>query len=216
MFLFLVRHARSENPADYWQTPDSELSKIGKRQAEILSKRSRFSNLDKILSSNWERSKKTAEIISTSLHVNKKILGYIHEREQLSQMYGVARNSDLSKKYVEEYCKNYKNLDWKFEGKEESIREVLMRASRLSKFLIKNYKDKKVLVISHDMFIRSYISMTMLGENCPDKTMANAINSLTINYTGISLLIYNNQSKIWKVNYINDYSHLKHLSKYKG
>jgi len=209
MFLFLVRHAQSETPNSYWQTPDSKLGKVGERQAEILSKLSRFSGLDKVFSSAWERSNKTAEIISKNLGVEKETLNYIHEREQLPQMYGAARDSDISKKYVKEYYKNYKKLDWKFENKEESIRGVLKRASKFAKFLEGNYQDKRVLVISHDIFIRCFISIALLGENYPDYTIANTINSLTINHTGISLLIYSSSRKIWKVNYINDYSHLK-------
>jgi len=49
-------------------------------------------------------------------------------------MYGAARDSDISQKYVEEYYKNYKNLDWKFKNEEESIRGVLKRASKLQNF----------------------------------------------------------------------------------
>lgn len=211
MFLFLIRHARSETPRNQWQTPNSKLGKIGKQQAKILSQKSRFSRLDKIFTSKWERSRKTAEILSDNLKIETETLDYIHEREQLPQMYGVARDSRISKEYVKGYCANYKNLDWKFKNKEESVREVLVRAKKLSGFLRKNYDDKRILVVSHDVFIRCFISMVILGNNYFDETMAEAIRSLTINYTGISLLIYSGQKKSWKVNYINDYSHFKLL-----
>lgn len=213
MFIFLVRHALSESPINHWQTPDSKLSKLGKKQAEILSKRSRFSKLDKIFASKWERSSNTAKIVSDNLKVEMEKLDYIHEREQLPQMYGAARDSVISKKYVKEYYKNYGNLNWKFENKEESMHEVLGRASKLSKFLRSNYKGKHVLVASHDVFIRCFISMVVLGDDYSEKTMARVISSLTLNHTGISLLIYSSQRKSWKVNYINDYSHLKHIPK---
>jgi len=211
MFLFLVRHAASETPGNCWQTPESKLGEIGEKQAEILSGLSRFSRLDKIFSSNWERSRKTGEILSRNLGIKAKMLGYIHERKQLPQMYGAARDSKISKKYIKEYYKNYGNLDWKFENKEESIREVLKRASRLSGFLRKNYKGKRVLVTSHDVFIRCFIGLVMLSSNYSDKTMARVISLLTINYTGVSLLIHSSQRKFWKVNYINDYSHFKQI-----
>lgn len=103
----------------------------------------------------------------------------------------------------------HKNLDWKFKNKEESVREVLTRSKKLSSFLRKNYKGKRILVVSHDVFIRCFISMVILGNNYSDKTMARTISTLTINHTGISLLIYSNRTKSWKVNYVNDYSHFK-------
>jgi broad specificity phosphatase PhoE len=211
MFLFLVRHAQSDAAKTHWQTPDSKLGKTGKEQANILSKRSRFSKIDKIFASNWERSKKTASILSNNLKIETEALDYIHEREQLPQMYGVDRDSKISKEYFKEYYANYKNLDWKFKDKEESVREVLSRTKKLSKFLRNSYEEKRILVVSHDVFIRCFISMIMLGNNYSDEAMTRAIRSLTINYTGISLLIYSSKYRAWKVNYINDYSHFKYL-----
>ncbi len=213
MLLFLVRHASSETPRNQWQTPDSKLGKFGEKQAEVLSQRSRFSRLDKIFSSKWERSRKTTEILSGNLKIKTETLDYIHERMQLPQMYGADRNSKISREYVKEYYANYRNLDWKFKNKEESVREVLGRADKLSSFLRKKYKGKRILVVSHDVFIRCFISMVILGNNYSDEMMARVIRTLTINYTGISLLIYSSQRKSWKVNYINDYSHFKLLEK---
>lgn len=210
MFLFLVRHAQSECPRDHWQTPDSKLGEIGKKQAQALSSKSRFSKLDKIFSSEWSRAHETAKIISSNSDTKVEKLDYIHEREQSPKIYGAARDSKISKKYAEEYYKNYRNIDWKFQDKEESIREVIKRASKLSSFLIKNYHDKRLLVVSHDMFIRCFISLVLLGDNHSDKTIAKTISSFMINNTGISLLIYDYKRKLWKINYINDYSHLKY------
>ena len=213
MLLFLVRHAQSETPKNHWQTPGSKLGRLGKQQAKILSQNSRFSHLDKIFTSDWERSRKTAKILSNNLKIETETLDYIHEKKQLPQMYGAARDSRISTEYIKEYYANCENLDWKFKNKEESVREVLVRTNKLSSFLRKNYKGKRVLVVSHDIFIRCFISMVMLGNDYSDKTMARVISSLTINYTGISLLIYSSQMQSWSVNYINDYSHFKLLRK---
>ena len=213
MFLFLVRHAQSECPRSRWQTPDSRLGEIGRKQARILSKKSRFSKLDKIFSSEWNRAHETAKIVSDNLNTKIETLDYIHEREQLPEIYGATRDSEISKKYAEEYYKNYKNIDWKFRNKEESVREVLKRASKLSNFLIKNHQDKRLLVVSHDVFIRCFISLALLGDQYSDETMVKTINSLTIKNTGISLLIYDDKRKSWRINYINDYSHLRYPTK---
>lgn len=211
MLLFLARHACSEASNSQWQTPDSKIGGVGKKQAKVLSERSRFSRLDKIFSSKWERSRKTAEIISNKLKIETEVLDYIHEREQIPEIYGSSRDSKISKEYVKGYYDNYGNLDWKFKNKEESIKEVLKRASRLTKFLEKYYKGKRILVVSHDVFIKCFIGMALLGKNYSDKAMTRVINSLTMSHTGISLLINSSQKGYWKINYLNDYSHLKHV-----
>lgn len=213
MFLFLVRHAESESVKDYWQTPDSKLGKFGEKQAEALGKRLKFYGVDQIFSSGWYRSHKTAQIVSKNIRVETEIVDYIHEREQLSGMYGASRDSEISKRYFKEYRENFGNLDWKFEDKEESVREVLDRASKLLEFLTENYQGKRILVVSHDMFIRCLISRVLLGSDYFDKAMARIINTIEISTTGLSLLIHDSQRSVWKVNYINNYSHLKGIDK---
>lgn len=211
MYLFLVRHAQSEDSKNHWQTPDSKLSKIGEIQSNLLSKKSRLSKLDLIFSSKWERSKKTAEILSNKLKVKTEIIDFIHERKQTNKIYGSPRDSNISNKYIEEYKKNFKNLDWKFTKDDESIRDVLKRATKLADLLIKQYGDKNILVVSHDVFVRCFLSMILLENNYSDKAMSKIIHLLTTNYTGISLLGYDQKREIWKVYYINDFSHLKHI-----
>ena len=216
MLLFLIRHAQSDTTREQWQSPDSKLGKTGKNQAEILGNKSRFAKVDKIYSSIWDRSKKTAEIVSKKLDVDLDTLNYIHERKQSPEIYGSSRSSTISKEYIKEYYNNHKNLDWKFRKEEESVREVVERALKFSEYLVGNHKNQQILTISHDIFIKCFIGLTLLGKNYDDKTMTKITGSLLINHTGISLLIYNEQSKSWKINYVNDYSHLKFMGKRKG
>lgn len=213
MILFLVRHASGENSSNLWQSPDSKISKLGKEQALILSKKSRFSQIDKIFSSKWVRSKETAEIIAKNLKLKVKILDYIHEREQSTLIYGASRQSKISLEYLKEYRNNFKNLDWKFKKGEESLRDVLGRASKFSTLLINEYKENRVLVVSHDVFIRCFIALVLLGSNYSDEAMMRVINSLTIANSGITMLIYDGKRKLWKIGYVNDFSHLKNIKR---
>lgn len=211
MWLFLVRHASSKNARNQWQAPDSPLGKKGERQAQILAGRSRFARVDKVFTSEWERCGKTAQIIAEKLEIDMEVVDYIHEREQSPEIYGSRRDSKISKQYAKEYARNDRDLDWKFTQEEESIREVLQRAARLERFLVRDCQDKQVLVVSHDLFIRCFISQVLLGGDYVDETMAKIINSITIKPTGISLLRYNYQGKCWRAYYINDFSHLKQM-----
>lgn len=208
MFLFIARHGEAENVKDYWQAPDSKLDELGENQSKALGGLLKAFKIDQVFSSDWERSLSTAKIISKEIKVELETLDYIHEREQLPEIYGASRDSSVSKKYIEEYRNNIGNLDWKFEGKEESLREVIDRTSKLLSFLTKNYQGKRVLVVSHDLFIRCLIGNVLLGKDYADKDMFGMINNIVISNTGLSLLIHNSQRKIWQINYINNYSHL--------
>lgn len=213
MFLFVARHAESETSRDNWQTPDSKLSSYGMKQAEALGERLKLYEIDQIFSSDWKRSKQTSEIISNSLNVKFEPLDYLHEREQLPEIYGAKRDSDISKEYLKEYYANFRNLDWKFKDKEESVREVLNRTTKFLDFLVKNYKSKRVLLISHDIFIRCLIANVLLGSNYSDESMARIIKLITISNTGLSLLIHDSKTENWSVNYINNYSHLRGIER---
>lgn len=208
MFLFIARHAQSKTNRDYWQTPESKLGELGKKQAEALGERLKLYRIDQIFSSDWERSRKTAEIISKKLRVDYNTLDYIHERRQLSEICGARMDSEISKKYIKEYRDNFGDLDWKFKGKEESVREVLNRSSKLLDFLVKKYQGRRVLVVSHDIFIKCLISSVLFGVDYTEQSMSQAIRSLTVNSAGLSLLIHDSRKGIWKVNYVNNYSHL--------
>ena len=119
MFIFLIRHAEGSGSREKWQTPDTPLSDTGAKQSENLTTLSRFKKVDLILSSKWKRALETAKIVSKLL--DKKLLETdgIQEREQHSEIYGADRQSDISKRYNDENIKNYNDLDWKFENKEE-------------------------------------------------------------------------------------------------
>lgn len=208
MFIFLVRHAEGSGSREKWQTPDTPLSGTGVKQSENLSTLSRFKKVDLILSSKWKRAIETAKIISELL--DKKLLEIdgIQEREQYSEIYGVDRQSDISKHYNDENIKNYSDLDWKFENNEESIREVSERAFNFKNNLTTNYLNKSIVVVSHEMFIRCFVTNILLGEKYDDKVFNKIYRSLQLMNTGVSLLEFNENRKSWKVWYINDFSHL--------
>lgn len=213
MFIFIVRHAEGAGSKEKWQTPNSPLSNVGVKQAKNLFKLSRFKRVDLILSSKWERAAETARIVSSLLNKPLELFDGINEREQHSKIYGADRLSDIGKRYREESIKNYNNLDWKFENDEESIRDVSTRAINFGKHLVKNHLNQSLLVISHEMFIRCFITTSLLGKKYEDSVFNKIYRSLKIANTGVSLLEFNEKGKVWKIWYINDFSHLGKIGK---
>jgi probable phosphoglycerate mutase len=209
MKVFLVRHGQSDaHSKGRRQAPDSSLSEIGSRQALVLAKKLKFYDIDLILTSKLPRARQTAEIITEILAKPLEIFEGIHEREQHLSLYGASYESKIHNQNVVEIAENMDNLDWKFRGKGESIRQVIKRAIKFKKHLEENHLNQNLLVISHGIFIRCFVAVCILGENYQDDCFVAINRSLCFSNAGVSLLEYNKDQKSWEIKYLNDCSHL--------
>lgn len=213
MKIFLVRHAASADFDKRWSSPKSLLDDLGREQAQILSQLPRLQTVDLVLASKWFRTKETAEIIAKVINKPLELFPGIHERKQPSEIYNVARDSDISKQYIKGSIENFENLDWKFQGAGESFRDVVKRAIKFEKHLRKNHLEQSILVVSHEVFIRCFVAVCILGEGYTDDSFNKVFRSLQFTNTGVSLLEYDERRKIWKVWYLNDFSHLKMIKR---
>lgn len=212
MKIFLVRHAEGDQSRLNWQTPSTILSSKGIKQAEVLATRlSNFKIIDSIITSDWARSQQTAKIAATLLRKPTIVTKNIHERQQSSRIYGLSRKSILSRQYWLDLTKNRNNWNYKWDNEEESMIELTRRSIDFKNMLIKNYSQKNVLVVSHESFLSGLIATCLLGDKFNNNYFKNLFNGITMENTGLSLLIYNEEKKIWKLWYLNDYSHLKSL-----
>lgn len=211
----MVRHGQSEaHELGTRQTPDSPLSKRGRKEALVLGKRiKRWEvSFDKIFSSKLPRARETAEIIAGQLGTDAEVFEGIHEREQHPDLYGAELNSKIHKENVREYGKNSKNLDFRFRGKGESIRDVIKRAADFKKHLLINHSQQDLLVISHALFIHAFVAICVLGDDYHDNSFADLFGAIIIHNTGVSLLKCEEDSGRWKVIYLNNFSHLKDIT----
>ncbi|MBI2008679.1 histidine phosphatase family protein [Candidatus Amesbacteria bacterium] len=208
MKIFLVRHAEGKEAVEKWQSPGTHLSDQGKRQAEALGSLPRFKVVEKIISSDWKRSIETAEIASKSLGMQVEVRNNIEERHQSTKIYGLSRADKISEEYNYESIKNGRDWDWKWDAEEESFNEVLKRALKFKNYMMSNYLQKNILIFSHESFIRLFISVCIFGDSGQHDYFKQFYRSTAIEPTGISLLIFREESKIWKLWYLNDYSHL--------
>lgn len=212
MKIFLVRHAEGEGTGLNWQTPKTTLSERGVKQAEILASRlSKFKVIDLILTSDWTRAQQTTEIIRKTINKPVSVVEEIHERQQSSKIYGLSRTSPLAEQYWSSLIKNRNDWNYKWDNEEESSAELIKRTIGFKENLIKNYSQKSVLVISHESFLSGLVTTSVLGNKFNNTYFKNLFKSIAIENTGLSLLIYREEQKTWKLWYLNDYSHLGSL-----
>ena len=207
MRVYLVRHGQSiAHDTGKRQSPDSPLSE--KRIAQALSLARKVKkwdvSFDRVFSSDLARAKQTAEIIAKGLNCPVEVFVGIHEKEQHPNLYGLDTNSKLHKENVKAYEAHLKDLDYKFLGKGESVREVASRAMKFRDHLLASHLGQDVLVVSHGIFIRSFIVSCILGDNYDDSSFAQAYAGLDIGNTGVSLLEFGEKTKNWKLIYLNN------------
>lgn len=212
MKIFLVRHGRTDaHEADRKQTPSSHLGELGLKQAKLLSERMKLEQVDRVFSSKWDRAKETAEIVSTAINKNLELFDGIHEKEHNPVIYGITKDSELHKRFEDDLSKYESDLNWKFEGKGESLTDVVSRAKVFQNHLIKNHSNENVLVITHEHFIRCFMALALLGDNYDNETFYKIYKGIWLQNTGISLLEYVESDKSWRLLYVNDHLHLKPL-----
>lgn len=146
---FILRHGETTHQIKkeriIYPWPESSpilLNEKGKRQIKTATKRLKAEKIDLIFSSDFPRTRQTAEIIAEKL--GKKI---IFDRRLREINVGVFRG-----KKAKEYYSYFSSLKARFrktppEG--ESLRNCQKRIFDFLKEIDKKYKNKKILIVSH-------------------------------------------------------------------
>ena len=164
----------------------------------------RFKNIDCFYTSPFARATQTAKVLTEN---NIETLDDIRERGQSSVIYGLDRTNKTSVDYWQDVVKYTDDWDWKWDQEEESKNEVLKRAIIFKNLLVEKCNGQSVAVVSHENFLRVFVTQCIMGEDSSDLGFRKLYKSIGINNTGVSLLIYDETRKSWKINYLNDYSH---------
>ena len=211
MKVFLVRHAKTavkEEPKVRRQAPESPLGKEGVKQAELLGNRLQREKIDLVFSSKWERAKQTAEQVAKKIGKKTELFEGIHEKVQHPDLSGADLSSEIHLQYVAEKERFGHDLDWKFRGQGESLREIIDRAIKFQHHIINNHLNQKVLVVSHGIFLECFVTVALLGENYDDDSFYKFARGLSFKNTGITLMEYELEKNRWQLRYLNDHLHL--------
>lgn len=147
------------------QGPDEPLTEVGREQVRELIKFLREQNIDTLVSSNYARSKETADMVAKELGLTYTIEPSVREFGRPLSLYGQHHFSPASLRYIFDLYRNRLNLLWDKEGAENlaHVRERVRDARRM----IEEIPGKRIAVISHRIF------MTMFTETvCYDKPLS--------------------------------------------
>lgn len=203
MKLFLVRHGRTNSEeSGNRQSPDSVLSQTGELQASAVAKRLLKEEFEFILSSPWQRAKQTAQAIADEKKMEVKYSDLIREKEHDKQLYGARIDSEINQKYLKELSENFKDFDWKFlDG--ETYADTVKRAKEFRDILLKDYKEKSLLVVSHGLFLRSFIITCLFGDYFDKNIFMNLLLGTTLGCGSLSEVEYNEEKSFWQLISLN-------------
>lgn len=157
--IYLIRHSNTFNEHKgitltsepiLIENEKRPLSILGEENASLYLSKNEFKNIDTVWSSNYTRAMSTAKYIAHYNNLKVNIDDKFNER-----IHGVASYKDLPKKYEE---KQFNNKDYKI-GYGESQREVANRMKEGIDRLLDEYKDKRIVIVSHATAIMYYLSL---------------------------------------------------------
>lgn len=160
--VYLIRHAETINENGIRNTNESFqninekeiLSVHGEEQAKQLSKNIELNNIDIIWSSSYTRAKATAKYIAENNNLPINIDSNLNERKlgnliELGEFMKNKKTKDPSQEQLLDI--NFKTSDG------ESAKEVKRRMSNFFNKILKEYRGKKIAVISHRRFNKIFL-----------------------------------------------------------
>lgn len=205
MKVYLVRHGETEyNVKELYMTPDVPLSEVGKKQSETLANRFKHLTVDLILSSPYERTKQTAEMVKS---VVKKQIEFDDDLKEIVRPSEFKHKpfSDPEIERVKELLDEHKEDPKYHYSDEENFFDLVKRARRLIK-KIEQLNKKHLLVITHEGFMKVLVFVMMFGERANPKLFENLYYFFKVKNTGITVVQKEGDS--WKLVTWNDHAHL--------
>jgi broad specificity phosphatase PhoE len=186
------------------------LGEFGLSQAAMTAERLKSVGADVLLSSHWPRAYQTAEVIAKATCLTIQEYPDLREQEISSIVHGVPEDSEINKRFLQERIQSGINLnfDWKFRGEGETMNELLMRAKNVCNTLATEYKGKKVIAVTHGVFIAVLVATMIFGYEPHKKTVIDFFKAFHHHNAGISVLDYDEESGQWSLVSLNDHSHL--------
>ncbi len=219
---YMVRHGESIlNAKHIRQGPEGSLSDLGREQAAATGGRLSHIVFDAALVSPYERTRETADVIMQYTS-SKKPLEYVDlliERRNPSEIVNKYAEDPEVKRIVDTIDRSFHKDDFRYSDEENFI-DLKDRACQLLSYL-KTRKEKKILVVTHSIFLKMVAAYLMYGDRLTAKRY-NLLSFLnTSNNASITVVEYNSgifgdtwlgrlavpESQRWKLVAWDDYTH---------
>ncbi len=163
--IYFVRHGETElNAKKIRQGPEGTLTQKGKDQALAIAHR--FPK-DKwlpeiIISSPYERTRETSDIIARELNIEIEFSDLLKERRNPTEVLGHSYNEAEVKKITALIDGSFHSDDFRYSN-EENFTDLKKRAAELLKY-VSERKERRIIMVTHSIFLRMIMSYMIYGE----------------------------------------------------
>ncbi len=174
--IYFVRHGETVLNAEHIrQGAEGHLTEKGKAQALATAKRfpKEKGRPQIIISSPFERTKETAEIIGKELGLKIKYSDLLKERKNPSEVIG-HWGGELGVKQIIDRIDNSYHADDLRISDEENFTDLKERAKKLLAFISHRW-EKRIIMVTHGIFLKMVISYMLYG----DQLTASEYNNLS-------------------------------------
>lgn len=208
MRLYIVRHGQSEGNAQrFVQSRETQLTNKGREQADFVGKRAESLPIEKIISSTYDRTRETTEIINTHIGKPVEYSELLIEVRRPDEILNKPAGHEDIEKYFTAWKENEEDPSWRYSKNDENIFDVRDRALKALSFL-ESQKEKNIMVVSHGLFIRMLIFTMLVKErDFSAKFYRSYQDFMRTANTGITVCRYNEEDG-WQLITWNDYAHL--------
>lgn len=163
--IYFVRHGETKsNAEDIKQGPEGSLTEKGR--AEAFATALRFPKNKGcpqiILSSPYQRTKETAEIIARELKIPVKYSDLLVERKNPSEVIGHWSQEKGVKQIIDRIDGSYHADDLRISDEENFI-DLKKRAKKILTY-IERRRQKRIIIITHSNFLKMVICYMLYGE----------------------------------------------------
>lgn len=204
MKIYFVRHGEGEhNVKKLYSSKEFKLTEKGQQQAAFLTKRLENLPIELIISSTFERTIQTTEIINKKLNKEVIFSDLAVEIKRAKEVVGKFQDSPEAVAVKKEIDEHFHLSDWHYSD-EENFFDLKKRAVDFIKYL-ESFKQNHILVVSHAHFIRMVVLTLLLRENLTPEIFLKACSSFKLETSGLTVC---EKNITWKLITWNDHAHL--------
>lgn len=186
------------------------LSDKGKQQAKKVARRFKHRDIDIIIASDTKRTQETAEEIKKTTKVDIEYEPVLREYRRASSVTGSSYFTPKSLLSVGLTLLHANDPDYRYEDA-ESV-SIFQQRCRDGLQMILDREEEHIIVVSHRVYISGML--IALENDCKATTkhfMRLLLGSQHMHNTGVTKLVWKpTKGGKWFLEYVDDYSHLKH------
>lgn len=188
--IYFVRHGETIlNAAGIRQGCDGSLSDAGvaqvKQTAEAFKREKKFKS---IIASPFQRTRETAAILVDTLKLPIEYCDLLVERKNPTEIIGKNKDDIEVKKITDRIDGSFHEDDFRYSD-EENFSDLKLRSRSLLEF-IKQRKENRLLMVTHGIFLKMFISYMLYGDKMTERDYALISYESAMDNAGVTICSY--------------------------